>query len=377
LDIREQRLDIERLRRAAFGQAIGHRGGIMKFEVLWKALALAPLAAVATVFPAGAQQPIEMKLAYYLVDQHAMSRWLISWSEQLEKASGGRIVVKRFPASQMGPVHQHYDFVRTGKADVAFFLHGATPGRFPLTEIVQVPYLVGSAEIGTKTLNDPELREQYLDREHKDVKVLLLLTHQPGQIHTTKKAIRTTRDMRDLRIRFASPTIRDFIGALGARPVGVQPTEQVQFLKEGKIDGTFIDYGGAGIAFKMAGIVKYTTETYSYVSSFGLAMNRDFWNNLPPDLQAVVTKSVQGVEKAVGEAWDGLDAPGKKLLVDAGTEVIKLSPEEDAKFRQRGAEVAAAKVKGLDSVGLPASGTFQMMQSLAKKHAASSKSFWD
>lgn len=134
---------------------------------------------------------IELKLAYFVGDQHAMSQWLVKWANNLETESGGRITVKRFPGSQMGPVQQHYDFVRTGQADVAWFLHGATPGRFPLTEIVQVPYLVGSAEIGTKVLNDPELRSKYLDAEHRGVKVLLLLTHQPGNVHTTKKPIHT------------------------------------------------------------------------------------------------------------------------------------------------------------------------------------------
>ena len=105
-----------------------------------------------------------------------------------EKDSGGRITVKRFPGSQMGPMQQHYDFARTGQADVSWFLHGATPGRFPLTEISQLPYLVGASEIGTKVLNDAELRSKYLDAEHRGVKVLLLLTHQPGNVHTTKKA---------------------------------------------------------------------------------------------------------------------------------------------------------------------------------------------
>lgn len=166
-------------------------------------------------------QAVELKLAYFVGDQHAMSKWLIKWSETLEKESGGRITVKRFPGSQMGPVQQHYDFVRTGQADVAWFLHGATPGRFPLTELIQVPYLVGSAEIGTKVLNDPGLRSKYLDAEHKGVKVLLLLTHQPGNVHTTKKPIRNVEDMKGLRIRFASPTIREFVAALGGTPVGV------------------------------------------------------------------------------------------------------------------------------------------------------------
>ena len=209
-----------------------------------------------------AQDKIEMKLAYFVGDQHAMSQWLVKWSGGLEKQSGGRITVKRFPGSQMGPVQQHYDFARTGQANVVWFLHGGTPGRFPLTELVNLPYLIGSSEIGTKVLNDPELKAKYLDAEHKGVKVLLLLTHQPGNVNTTKKAIRTIEDMKGLRLRFASPTIREFVAALGATPVGVLPTEQVEQLQKGTLDGTFIDYGGAGIAFKMGGVVKYTTELY-------------------------------------------------------------------------------------------------------------------
>ena len=51
-----------------------------------------------------AQQKFEMKLAYFVGDQHAMSQWLIKWSDDLEKDSGGRIAVKRFPGSQMGPM---------------------------------------------------------------------------------------------------------------------------------------------------------------------------------------------------------------------------------------------------------------------------------
>ena len=324
-----------------------------------------------------AQEKIEMKLAYFVGDQHAMSQWLVKWSDNLEKQSGGRITVKRFPGSQMGPVQQHYDFARTGQADVVWFLHGGTPGRFPLTELVNLPYLIGSAEIGTKVLNDPKLRAEYLDAEHKGVKVLLLLTHQPGNVNTTKKAIRTLDDMKGLRLRFASPTIREFIAALGATPVGVLPTEQVEQLQKGTIDGTFIDYGGAGIAFKMGGVVKYATELYSYVTSFGVVMNPDFWNKLPPDLQAMVTKSTTHVEQEVGRAWDALDGIGKKLLVDGGAEAIRLSTAENARFRKTGADVAEARVKELDSKGMPASAIYTMMKLLAEKHAKTSKTFWD
>ena len=333
--------------------------------------------ALASAVGAQAQQPIELKLAYFVGDQHAMSQWLIKWSGELEKGSNGRIVVKRFPGAQMGPTPQHYDFARTGQADVAWFLHGGTPGRFPLTEIISLPFMVGSSEIGTKTLNDPELRAKYLDAEHKGVKVLLLLTHQPGGPHTTKKAIRTMDDFKGLRLRFASPPIRDLVQGLGATPVGVPPTEIAEQLQKGTIDGAFIDYGGAGIAFKLGGTIKYSTELYAYVSSFAVAMNEDFWNKLPPDLKKLVVDSMTGREKEVGEAWDALDVPGKKALIDGGAEAVKFSAADTAKVRKVGDQVSEAKIKELEGKGLPARAVYTQMRQLSDKHAKTSKNFWN
>ncbi len=337
----------------------------------------AALAGLAGTGDALAQQKFEMKLAYFVTDQHAMSQWLIKWSEQLEKDSGGRITVKRFPNAQMGPTPGHYDFARTGQADVSWFLHGGTPGRFPLTEIVNLPFMVGSAEIGTKVINDPELRSKYLDAEHRGLKMLMLLTHQPGGPHTTKKAIRTLDDFKGLRLRFASPTVRDLVAALGATPVGVPPTEISEQLQKGTIDGTFIDYGGAGIAFRLGGTVKYSTELYAYVTSFGIGMNEDFWGKLPPDLKELVMKSVTGKEKEVGEVWDALDVPGKKALMDGGGEAIQLTAAESAKVREIGAKVSEEKIKELEGKGLPARQVYDMMRALAAKHAPTSKNFWN
>ena len=238
---------------------------------------------IALGFAAGvqAQQKYEVKVATVVGPQHFMSKWLVQWSEKLEKASGGRLVFKHFPGSQMGPTPAMYDLARTGQAEVAWFLHGATPGRFQLTELIQL------------------------------------------------------------------------------------------------LDGVFIDYGGAGVAFKMGGTVKYSTEMYSFVSSFGIGMNPDFYKSLPADLRKLVDDSTQGVEKEVGEGWDALDDIGKKLLLDGGSQPIKLSAAENARFRKVGAEVTEAKLKELEGKGLKAREAFKLIQSLSEKHAKTSRSFWN
>ena len=237
--------------------------------------------------------------------------------------------------------------------------------------------MVGSAEIGTKVVNDRDLRAKYLDAEHKGIKVLMLFTHQPGSVHTTKKPIRSLDDLKGMRIRFSNPTIRELVAALGATPVGVPPPDQVEQLQKGTIDGVFIDYGGAGIAFKMGGVVKYTTELYSYVSSFGLGMNEDFWNKLSPDLKKLVMDTTTGKEKEIGEAWDALDVPGKKALMDGGGEAIKLSAADTAKIRAVGAQVSETLIKGYEAKGMPARAVYDSMRSLSERHAKTSKNFWN
>ena len=335
-------------------------------------------AAAITGFPAivRAQQKFEVKVANFVGPQHFQSLWLTKWGEDLEKKSNGRLAFKQFPGAQMGPTPKHFDFARDGTAEVAYILHGATPGRFPLTELVNMPYLIGSAEIGIKTLNDPDLRAKYLDAEHRGTKVLYLFTHQPGSVHTTRKAIRSIDDFKGQRLRFATPAIREFIGTLGATPVGVPPTEVAEQLQKGTLDGAFTDYGGAGIAWKLGGITKYTTELYCYVASFAIVANEAWFAKLPPDLQQMIMASVTGIEKEIGTGWDALDVPGKKALMDAGGEAIRLTKAEDDRMRGIGAQVTDSTLKAMEAKGMPARTVYGLMKSLAEKHAKTSKSFW-
>src|SRR5258708_36954755 len=112
--------------------------------------------------------------------------------------------------------------------------------------------------------------------------------------------------------------MRDFVAALGGTPVGVPPPDQLEMLQKGTLDGVFIDYGGAGIAFKMGGTLKYSTEMYSYVSSFGVAMNPDAYKRLPADLRKLVDQPVGGGEKGDGGSWAAPHALGRKRPDEGG-----------------------------------------------------------
>ena len=178
-----------------------------------------------------------------------------------------------------------------------------------------------------------------------------------------------------MRLRFSSATIKDFVAALGGTPVGLPPTQIVEAMQKGTIDGAWIDYGGAD-RFKIGPVTKYTTEMYSYVTSFCICMNERSYDKLPADLKKMIDDSFVGVEKEVGYEWDKLDAPGKAALMKAGMTPIKLSKEEDDKFRAVGAKVAEAKIAELEKKGLPARAVYDMMKALAAKYEKTSRNFW-
>jgi len=337
---------------------------------------LAGAAALTIAALPAAAETYNLKIAHFVTPKHSYSQWIVRWSKELTRKSNGQLKFKIYPSSQLGPPPKYYDIARRGIADIIWTAHGFTPGRFPLTEISNLPYLVGSAEIGTKVMNDPVLRKKYLDPEHKGVHVLMLLTHQPGNINTAKVPVRKIEDIKGLRLRFASATIKDFIAALGGVPVGMPPTRITESMQKGTIDGAVIDYGGAGLAFRMGPVTKYTTEMYSYVTSFCLCMNQRSWDRLPAKLKKLINDSLAGREGEVGREWDKLDDIGKKLMMKAGTTPIKLTAAEHARFRAVGAKVAEAKLAELEKRGLPARAVYKLMQELSAKHAKTSRTFW-
>jgi TRAP-type C4-dicarboxylate transport system substrate-binding protein len=178
-----------------------------------------------------------------------------------------------------------------------------------------------------------------------------------------------------MRVRFAAATIREYLAALGATPVGVPPPEIAEALQKGTIDGVFIDYGGAHTAFKLGGLVDYTTELYAYVTSFGVVMNPDSFAALPPDLQQLIEETTTGIAEEVGKLWDAADAPGKAYLQAEGGEAVVLTPEEAAAFREIGAAVTEQVVADLEAQGLPAREVYELLRERSDHYAESSFSF--
>ena len=92
--------------------------------------------ALAVVANEAAAQTIELKISHFVPPNHTFHKWVTAWSDKLGKDSGGRLKITIYPNGQLvGPPNRQLDAARNAIADMAFMLHGVTPGRYATTEL--------------------------------------------------------------------------------------------------------------------------------------------------------------------------------------------------------------------------------------------------
>lgn len=308
-----------------------------------------------------------LKLSHHVPPAHHQhSVTFVNWAKELEQRSGGRLKLDIYPAQQLGKLSQQYNLVRRGDVDLAFVMHGIPSGRFPLVELTHLPLIFDSAEQASLVLTT--LLPEYLAVEHKGVKVLYLIAHAPGAVHTSGRAVRRPEDLRGLRIRHPSSVIGDTLRAWGASPAGMSPGEMAENLEKGVIDGLVMPYDGV-LSFRLAPYIDYTTELRSYVNSFGLLMNQQSYERLPADLQKLIDDTT-GLATAgiVGARWDAMEEPGREYMRNGGVEIIVPTDAERAVFAEASAHLFEERIAAAEALGLPAREFMASVRELAEKY---------
>lgn len=297
---------------------------------------------------------IDLKFATFFSPKHTMQVGVWEpWAEKIQKLTNGQVKVTMFPGGALGKPGDHYALVEKGIADIVYILQDYVPGRFPMTTVFELPFMVPDSKQASKAMWKTFESSPDFQKEYAKVKVLSLFGHPPGQFHTTKKAIRSIEDLRGMKVRTVSPAVTDALKIYGAIPVEMPITETYTALERGVVDGTVIDWGGLEV-FKLHDLVKYSTETNFYIVTMAVLMNKRKWDSLSPEIQKIIDEnSGLALSLMCGEVYDATDEPAKQRIVESGVEAIEL-PEADLQklntqtIPQREQWVKEMQAKGLD-----------------------------
>jgi TRAP-type C4-dicarboxylate transport system substrate-binding protein len=330
---------------------------------------LALLLAVSTTAAFAQEKTFELKLSHWVPASHPLQKALEDWGAAVEKASGGTIKSRVYPAQQLGKAFDHYDMARDGIADVTYVNPGYQPGRFPVIGAGELPFLMSDAKGGSMGLD--AWYRKYADKEMKDVKFCLAFVHTPSSLHTRTKKVMVPDDIKGMKIRPADATIANFVTQLGGTNVQSSAPEVRDIIERGVADGVFFPAGSL-VLFGVDKVTKYHIEAPMYVTTFAFVMNKDKYDEMS-DRQKKAIDDNCNTEAAgrVGEPWGKFEDAGiDKVKAEAGQDVYALTPEQTALWKKASEPLIKTWGEGVRKTGVDPDGALaDLRASLAKYNA--------
>lgn len=316
-------------------------------------------AAVAAMMTTNAMAAdVTLKLHHFLPPQANVPKLILDvWADKVEAASEGRIKVDRFPTMQLGgKPPELLDQSIDGVADVVWTVVGYTPGRFPSTEVFELPFMVEDARAASCAYW--KMFEEHMeDGEFAASKILGTWVHGPGMLHTSEP-VESPADLKGLKIRGGSRLVNNLLTEAGATPVGMPVPAVPEGLSKGVIDGTTIPWE-VTTALKIPELVENHTEFEGnalYTLTFVLAMNKAKYDGMSDDLKAVIDAN-SGLNFSIfaGGTQADSDGPAREFAVENGNNIITVS--DTAEWQKLSAPIVSAwiddvKGKGVDGQAL-------------------------
>lgn len=321
----------------------------MNIKMIAAASALAMMAGAA-----GAETVL--RASTFLPPNHTWNNAIEEWGAELTEKSGGELRVEIYPAGQLGPPPRQFDLVTSGAAEMAVILHGATPGRFAMTELAGLPLVTPSSgntsEIMSRRLT--ELAPDYLAEEHPGTKILWMAVTPPLKFHLADTDPSDLSALDGLRIRYAGSVWQQVIEAMGASPVPVPPAEAADAMSKGVVDGATFPYE-ATQSFDLAPVTNYSMEPGIASATFALVMSQSAYDGLSPEQQAIIDETT-GPDRAewYGAKWDEGEAAGRQYMVDGGVEIVTLEDAQLDELRSQYQPIVDSAVEAVAGRGMPA-----------------------
>jgi TRAP-type C4-dicarboxylate transport system substrate-binding protein len=319
------------------------------------AVIAAPLVARMARGQAQTQAQVTLRLHHFLpAVANAHARFLLPWSKKIEAASAGRMRINIFPSMQLGGTPaQLFDQASDGTADIVWTLPGNTPGRFPIVEVFELPFVASRRSIvNAKAVQD--FADSDLKQEFRDVHPICVWAHDHGLIHA-RKPINAQEDLRGLKLRSPTRLAGEALRALGANPIGMAVPQVPEALILRAIDGCVVPWEVAP-ALRVPELLKFHTDIPGsptlYTATFILAMNKPKYDALPADLKEIIdANGGQAMAATAGQMWDDQAAVALEAAKARGNTITTLTPDETARWRKTTEPVIEAWLKQMKERG--------------------------
>lgn len=315
-------------------------------------------------------KPIELRLSHHNPPTGRTTvKSIDPWAKAVEEATKGRVKIIMYPAQSLASSTQNLEATISGLADIGWLLLGNWTGRFPLTEVTNLPFMplpsghIDGREVWGKWVNSRIIQELYnnlpeVQAEFADMKLLQISVTDAYFLATNKKPVANRTDLKGMKIRALGKGPTEMWKLLGAVPVNLPMPDIYDACQRGVIDGASLNWSPVA-TYRFYEVTKYWTDVGTDVALSAYAMNKAKWNSLPTDIQQAImsVNGIKGVDMQneadpSSSVYDDVMADMKKA--NRVMQKVDLDPGEYDKWQSIGGKpvwdswLAEMKGKGLN-----------------------------
>lgn len=290
-------------------------------------------AASFTIATAANSQEYTLSVNTALATNDPLYAGLESFVGKVAERSDGRLEVRLFPNSQLGPDEDVLEQARAG-APVAVVVDGGRLAVF-VDEfgVLGAPYLAQGYD-GIRKVVTSDIFEEWVEklRETSGHQILSFNWWQGERHVVTKKAITIPEDLAGQRLRTpGAPVWLETVSAMGAVPTPMPFAEVYSAIQQNVIDGTEVQLP-ALVGQNLQEVITHVTMTGHINLITGLVTSASWFDTLPEDLQVILREEALAAgdvaSYGTADALAGIEAD----LIAAGVSVdyIDVAPFVEA-----------------------------------------------
>lgn len=257
------------------------------------------------------------KLGVVTPTDHPHSISSREFAKLVEERSGGRVKISIFDSGKLGSNPELLDGVKTGVIDICVNTPGVMAAYYPVTGLLELPYLFTSKELMMKVTRGPigdQLAEDYA--ANTGVLILGYFGGAQRNMITRKKKIESIDDLKGLKMRtWEWDVMLNWWKSLGAIPSVVAFPEVYTALQTGVVDGAENEFTTFTVA-RWAEVCKFIALTQHNITVRPISINQNKFNKLPQDLQEIVRQAAKDAADFDVKLEGELDQKNKAALKD-------------------------------------------------------------
>jgi tripartite ATP-independent transporter DctP family solute receptor len=302
--------------------------------------AVLSLGVVSTANAQTKQDPMKLRLAHGASERQAIGMGLLKFAELVSQKTGDTVVVETHLGGSLYNERTSIEAVVNGSVDFGGGSN-ANWGAFTDTLIfMDLPYVFKDDASFRKVIDGKvgqEIRKKF---EEDGFKLLMILDNGSFRhVVNTKRPIKVPDDMKGLKMRTtASPVEIAMFRNWGANPTAIDWAEVYDALSSGVVDGEFVMYTWLDYA-KHLEVLKFSTESRAVIGVQTLAMRKDKFDSLPPNVQKVIEESAAEAQAYSNKIDAELLAKSRQRALELGVEIYEPTPEEMKVWTDTGRQI--------------------------------------